>query len=88
MLTNSQIAHNSIKPFKEDLHSKIYDALEKIESGSFRDIAAELGLEEAQVWKRLSEMEKAGKIENFDTKLCPKSQRPVSVWRIKKEKLQ
>ena len=88
MHTNSQIAHESIKPYKEDLHSKIYDALEKIESGSFRDIAAVLGLEEQQVWKRLSEMEKSGKIENFETKLCPKSHRPVSVWRIKKEKLQ
>lgn len=83
MLTNSQIAHESIKPYKEDLHSKIFDALEKIESGSFRDIAKASGLRDEQVWKRLSEMEKENKIENFSTKLCEISHRPVSVWRIK-----
>ncbi|MDP9954738.1 DNA-binding Lrp family transcriptional regulator [Epilithonimonas hungarica] len=83
MNTNSRIAHEGIKPFKEDLQSKIYDALEKIESGSFRDIAKASGLRDEQVWKRLSEMEKENRIENIGTKLCEISHRPVSIWHIK-----
>lgn len=83
MNTNSQIAHQSIIPLKQDLHSKIYDALEKIESGSFRDIAKVAGLRDDQVWKRLYEMERENKIEKFEDKKCPVTMMPVSVYRIK-----
>lgn len=87
-MSNSQIAHESIKPFINGFHSKIYDALEKIEQGSFRDIAKAANLRDEQVWKRLSEMKKKNIIEDIGSKICPVSQMPVSVWRIKKEKLQ
>ena len=88
MHTNSQIAHESIKPFLNGFHSKIYDALQKIEQGSFRDIAKACDLRDDQVWRRLSEMKNKNLIEDIGSKICPTSQMPVSVWRIKKEKLQ
>lgn len=84
MNTNSQIAYESVKPLLPDLREKILTALESIGSGSFRDIAKASGLRDEQVWKRLSELEKAGRVANVNTKLCEISHRPVSVWELAK----
>ena len=48
---------------KKITHSdKILQALRKIRQGNFERIAYFAGMTEASVWKRLSEMERAGKI--------------------------
>ena len=58
MKQTSILAHESIKPAKEILHSKILSGLKKIEKGTFREIAHASNLDEQQDWKRLSEMER------------------------------
>ena len=83
MRTTSIVSHELIKPHKENVHLKILKTLVEIRKGSFRDIANESGLKERQVWKRLSELERQGKIKASETKICPETQRPVTVWKIK-----
>ena len=83
MNQNSRDAHDSIKPQKENLHKKIKNALLVLKKGTFREIATQANLKEMQVWKRLSEMEKLGVINNVSDKICTVSGRKVSVWEIK-----
>lgn len=59
----SILAHESIKPSKESLYIKIKSALKVIEKGTFREIATECNMKDQQIWKRLSELERLGKIE-------------------------
>lgn len=80
MNQNSIDAHESIKPSKETLHAKIKAALKVIEKGTFREIAKQANLQDMQVWKRLSELERVGKIENVSDKICTVSGRSCSVW--------
>lgn len=81
MNNNSIQAHNSVKPSKEFIHAKIVKALSVINSGTFREIAHECNLQDMQVWKRLSELERMGKIENISDKKCEISGRSCSVWK-------
>jgi DNA-binding Lrp family transcriptional regulator len=83
MKQTSILAHESIKPTKESLYLKIKQALNKINSGSFRDIANHLGLKDEQVWKRLSELEKLEIVEIKGTKICEVSKRKVSIYKLK-----
>ena len=53
-----------------------------LKKGTFREIATQANLKETQVWKRLSEMEKLGVINNVSDKICTVSGRKVSVWEI------
>ena len=80
MNQNSIQAHNSIKPSKEFIHAKIVKALTVIGSGTFREIATECNMQPDQIWKRLSELERLGKIENVSDKICTVSGRSCSVW--------
>ena len=80
MKQTSILAHESIKPSKESLYIKIKTALKVIEKGTFREIAKQANLQDMQVWKRLSEMERVGKIENVSDKICTVSGRSCSVW--------
>ena len=80
MNQNSIDAHESIKPSKENLHAKIKAALKVIEKGTFREIAKQANLQDMQVWKRLSEMERMNIISNVSDKKCAVSGRKCSVW--------
>ena len=83
MKQTSILAHESIKPAKEILHSKIMAGLKKIEKGTFREIAKASSLDEQQVWKRLSEMERKGMITYTDEKKqCEVSHRLCGIWKI------
>ena len=82
MNQNSIDAHESIKPSKESLHAKIKTALKVIEKGTFREIAKQANLQDMQVWKRLSEMERLNIISNVSDKRCEISKRRVSIWQI------
>ena len=82
MNQNSIDAHESIKPSKENLHTKIKSALKVIEKGTFREIAKQANLQDMQVWKRLSEMERMNIISNVSDKICAVSGRRVSVWTL------
>lgn len=83
MKQTSILAHESVKPSKEVLHSKILEGMRKIKKGTFREIATASNIPEQQVWKRLSEMEAKGMI--YDTgekKLCNVSHRLCGIWEI------
>ncbi|OPC66345.1 winged helix-turn-helix transcriptional regulator [Elizabethkingia miricola] len=83
MKATSLISHELIKPHKDSLQDKIYQGLLKIKRGSFREIAKASGLEEGQVWKRLSEMVRKNLIRDTgEMKLCEVSNRPVIIWEI------
>lgn len=82
MNNNSIQAHESIKPDKPTLYKKIREALEVIGNGTFRQIAKQANLEDMQVWKRLSEMERLGIISNVADRVCTVSNRSCSVWQI------
>ena len=80
MNQNSIDAHESIKPSKESIYIKIKTALHVIEKGTFREIAKQANLQDMQVWKRLSEMERMNIISNVSDKRCAVSGRKCSVW--------
>ena len=83
MKHTSVLAHESINPQKEILHSKILVGLKKIEKGTFREIAKASNLDEQQVWKRLSEMERKNMITYTDEKKqCQVSHRICGIWKI------
>ena len=82
MNNNSIQAHESIKPSMEFIHAKIVKALSVIQSGTFREIATECNMQPDQIWKRLSELERLGKIENVSDKRCEISGRSCSVWTL------
>ena len=82
MNKNSIDAHESIKPSKESLYIKIRSALKVIEKGTFREIATQANLQDMQVWKRLSEMERMNIISNVSDKRCEISGRSCSIWTL------
>ena len=82
MNKNSIDAHQSTKPSKETLYIKIKTALKVIEKGTFREIAKQANLQDMQVWKRLSEMERMNIIGNVSDKRCEISGRSCSVWTL------
>ncbi len=75
-------AYQSIKPDLKTLHKRIMHAFKKIKSGSFRDISRAAQLTDAQVWRRLNELEKKNLIEENGTKICDISKRRVTVYKI------
>ena len=79
----SQIAAILIKPHINNMHQRILKALENIKTGTFRQIAIETELEPDQVWKRMSELEKKGYVDGTDITICQKTNRPVTLWKIK-----
>jgi DNA-binding Lrp family transcriptional regulator len=71
---NSKLAHQNIKPRLALMYNKIIEAMERLRKdkphlyqyATFATIAREAKLNEAQVWKRLSEMEKRHMLKRSD----------------------
>lgn len=87
MQITSRLAHESVKPHKQSTKELICDGLRKLRVGGDQEqIANEIGLEPAQVWKRLNELVKDGKI--FDTGITRKlkSGRQGIVWQLTEQK--
>ncbi len=83
MKQTSILAHESIKPSKEVLYSKIIAGMRKIKNGTFREIATASNLPEQQVWKRLSEMKSKKMISDTgEKKQCQVSHRLCGIWKI------
>lgn len=80
MKTTSLEAYHSIKDDLGGIQLQVFEGLQKIKKGSFRDIARACNLREAQVWKRLSELKKTGKAKETGTKICPVSGRSITIW--------
>lgn len=79
----SKIAAVLIKPHLKNLHQRILSALTAIEKGTFRQIATAAGLDNDQVWRRMSELEKKGFVVGDEFTICQKTNRPVTVWKLK-----
>ena len=67
---------------KEKLHPLILRTLKQLGKGSFRDIANKANLESVQVARRLSELERKGKVHEVGRKICPISKRWVTEWEV------
>ena len=79
----SQISALLIRPHINNMHQRILKALENLNEGTFRQIAIEADLEPDQVWKRMSELEKKGYVDGSLITICQKTNRPVTLWKIK-----
>lgn len=82
----SKLGELHIAPFRESHKERILNALKELRvGGTHEEIARAAGLRPDQVWKRLSELERDGKI--FDTKLTRKLSTGVKgiVWQVKRE---
>lgn len=79
----SKEAHESIKPVKQIMWSKIEAGMEKLKvGGNFEEISKAAGLEPAQTWKRLSELERNGIIFNSGITRPTSSGRKAIVWQL------
>jgi predicted ArsR family transcriptional regulator len=63
-MKNSKQAHEQIKPFKPTIHTAIMDILFTYQHLELNvdDIALFMGKHSSQIFKRMSELEKAGKV--------------------------
>jgi hypothetical protein len=78
---NSKAAHEFTKPAKKAYWEKIMDALNDLKGGAtFEELADKAGLRPDQVWRRLSEMERDGKIFNTGVSRPLKSGCSGAVW--------
>lgn len=82
MKNNSLEAFESIKDTRETMHRKIRAALSEMGKGTFRIIARKLQIRDDQVWRRLSEMERTGKIERCGNTIDSVTGRSVTLWKI------
>lgn len=82
MKTTSHIAYESILPHLGNMHKTILEGLQKLQSGTFREIAKTCNLRDDQVWKRLSELEKKGLITSERLEHCTISGRLCTVWKL------
>jgi predicted transcriptional regulator len=82
--TTSRLANEHItgNGGKVSHSQKILNALKKIKEGNFEKIAYYASMKESQVWKRLSELEKAGLIEKTTKTSILSSGDVGTVWRI------
>lgn len=79
----SKEAFKSLDPVKlSDSYKKIVLALSELGSGTFEDISKKMRVDKSIVWKRLSELERAGIIYRPGTKKTLKSGRSGFVWMI------
>jgi len=80
---NVRESHNAIKPHLSRLHSIILSALGRLGGEATKDeIAAFTCLQPEQVHKRMSELEKQGKVAP-NGKRMGNSGRNITVWQIK-----
>ena len=82
---NSRHANELTEPSKATFYKKIIEALTNSEGLPFGEIANKANLHSQQVSKRLSELEKQGKIEVIGKTKSKETGMPVSVWAIKKD---
>ena len=76
-------AHNSVKPHKQIMWSKIEEGMMILKvGGTFEMIAQASGLEPAQTWKRLSEMQRNGIIFDVGITKPTSSGRKATVWQL------
>lgn len=85
MKNTSLEAYESVKPQLKGIKKDILNGLEKIQKGTFREIAKASYLRSEQVWKRLSELKKEGIVEEMGIKQDHISGRNVTVWSLKHE---
>ncbi|SHJ06814.1 hypothetical protein SAMN05443429_108113 [Cruoricaptor ignavus] len=79
----SKLAHNAIKPDKATMHRMIMQGLNDIIKGTSRQIAVAANLPHDKVWKRLSELERLGKISHTGLMMRDvESGRLCGVWKI------
>ena len=79
----SKEGEEHIKPFKPSHGQRILEAIKAAKVGATQEEAAAIsGLRPDQVWKRLSELETAGKIFNTGITRKLKSGVPGIVWQI------
>lgn len=79
----SKVSAILIKPYLKNLQYQILETLSVIKKGTFREIAQAAGLEPDQVWKRMSELEKKGFVIGNEITMCQKTNRPVTLWKLK-----
>ena len=65
-----------------EIHRRILYALSQMFEGTFEDIASFLQTDKSSIWKRLSELDKAGLIYRPGIKKALRSGRAGKVWRI------
>lgn len=82
MKQTSKLAYESVKPHLAGIKRDIIQGLQKIEKGTFREIAKASYLRSEQVWKRLSELKREGLVKEAGTKTCQISNRPVTIWKL------
>lgn len=85
----SLIAHADFEDSgqKMSIQDKIYKSMLINGSGNYEKIAADAGLKEAQVWKRLSELRDQGKIMDTGTTSALSSGKQGIVWATTEVKL-
>ena len=76
-------AHESIKDHKARMYELITEGLKKLRvGGTFEQIAEASGLEPSQVWKRLPEMIRDGKVYNVGNTRATSSGRQAMVRQL------
>lgn len=81
--STSRAAHDSIRMAKPYYWEKIIDGLEKLKvGGTFAEIGDMCRIPHDKIWKRLSELEKDGKIYNTGLTRKLPSGRVGTVWQI------
>jgi len=75
-------AFRSLDPAKiSEIHKRILAGLSALGSGTYEDLAVYLRLEPQRVWRRLSELHKAGLIHRTGERKVLRSGRQGFVWR-------
>ena len=81
-MENSRAAHESVKPHKPRIHQQIMDTIFTYKSLDLtaEDIAILNGMHPSQIFKRMSELEDAGKIKKDGSKVG-RTGRKQTIWR-------
>lgn len=81
-MENSREAHESIKPHKPRIHQQIMDTIFTYKSLDLtaEDIAILNNMHPSQIFKRMSELEDAGKIKRDGSKVG-RTGRKQTIWR-------
>lgn len=83
MKSTSKAAHDSMKNAKSSYWEKIEEGLNKLKvGGTFSEISVASGVKPEQVWKRLSEMQRDGKIYDTGITRALPSGRQGTVWQL------
>ena len=77
----SKLAAQTVSQFLSGHHRKIYNALASMIDGTFYQIAEAAQMEPASVWRRLNELEKAGRITQTGQQRLGPTNRLCRVWR-------